>query len=566
MTENGIGTPIDLISAVRYYELSSDESPDGAALYGRCHQTGRGTPIDFTLAAEYFQKAADSDNAAGANDFGCCLEKGEGINKDIDRAVRYYRKAASQSHPAGLYNIGRCLEYGKGIEQDLIRAAKYYRMSAELNEPSAENSFGIWLERGIGVHSSPILAARYYQRAAGHGNPDGANNLGFCLEHGRGVEQDFRSAAECYKFARDHGHSEAELNYRRCLRILGCWDIPDRSSQIVHSRPVNDNFTHLFIDCLNDSDLSPEIISSIEGLKETIPDCPGFTAKLVGGKLFPSSVVSLEADSDGRLMAVKSAGSSVPIERVKRDVGILKRMNHPLIVKYFPNTMNHNSTIRTEFAVNGSLANHLSDSQNINFSRLRGSTRIVKIITGIAVAMRYVHSQGIIHRNLTPDNILLDWDWNVRISNFGRSISINKSIISPLTDTVRVIPGDAHYVAPEYYDNIDDPANDIFSFGLIVYELIVGKPVFAKSMTQEKVAGLMMKKSWEVDIPKSIFPETAELIRDCLATNYRERLCFNGVLDRLEEMRFKLISRVNSSKLTAFVKEMKEWESNNHSQ
>jgi TPR repeat protein len=202
------------------------------------------------------------------------------------------------------------LEYGKGIEKDLIRAAKYYRLAAELNKPSAENSFGICLERGIGVDSNLFLAARYYKRSAEHGNPAGANNLGFCLEHGRGVKQDFEAAAECYKFARDHGHSEADLNYRRCLRILSRWDVPDRSSLISDSRPLDDHFAHLFIDCLKDSDASPELISSIERLKVAMTkfDCPELTAKLVGGKLLYkcSSNVEVMVESDGKLTAVKT--------------------------------------------------------------------------------------------------------------------------------------------------------------------------------------------------------------------------------------------------------------------
>jgi TPR repeat protein len=238
----------------------------GAALYGRCHQTGRGIPLDFTLAADYFQKKADPNNPVGASNFDCCLEKGEGIDKDIDRAVRYYPK----------FNFGRCLKYGKGIEQDLIWAAKYYRMSAELNEPSAENSFGICLERGTGVHSNLIHGARYYKRAAEHGDPDGANNLGFCLEHGIGVKQDIEAAAECYKFAHNNGHLEADLNHRRCLRILGQWDVPDRSSRIVDSRPLDDHFAHLFMDCLKDPNMNPVLIAFIQRLK-TMPSGPRLT-------------------------------------------------------------------------------------------------------------------------------------------------------------------------------------------------------------------------------------------------------------------------------------------------
>jgi hypothetical protein len=212
--------------------------------------------------------ASDSNNPDGTNSFSCCLERGAGVNQDIERAVLYYQKAASQLHPHGLYNFARCLEYGKGIGQDFIRAAKYYHLSAELNDADAQNSFGICLERGIEISSNLSLAAHYYQRSILQGHPDGANNLGFCLEHGRGVEQDIRLAAEYYKSAADRGHSEGGLNYRRCLRLLGRWDPPDRSSQVSVHPPSNDWLTNLFLDCLKEPEAlgsaSAELIASIE--------------------------------------------------------------------------------------------------------------------------------------------------------------------------------------------------------------------------------------------------------------------------------------------------------------
>jgi TPR repeat protein len=83
MTKNGIGTRMDLIEAVRYYNLSSDQSPDGADLLGRCYQIGRGISVDFILAAEYFQKAADLNNGADANSFSCFLEKRKTLTKTL---------------------------------------------------------------------------------------------------------------------------------------------------------------------------------------------------------------------------------------------------------------------------------------------------------------------------------------------------------------------------------------------------------------------------------------------------------------------------------------------------
>jgi serine/threonine protein kinase len=238
-------------------------------------------------------------------------------------------------------------------------------------------------------------------------------------------------------------------------------------------------------------------------------------------------------------------------------------MNHRLVVRYLTQ-LNDNPSITTEFAVNGSLRNHLSESQYVH--QLEHPTKIAKIIAGIALAMRYIYSKGVIHRNLTPDNILLDWDWNVRIADFGCSTFNDKSRILSLRNANGSLRNDAYYCAPECYANIDDPAIDVFVFGLILSELVVGKPAFPKSMKANEVAGAVVLRDWRPDIPNSVFPDTAELIQDCWAPNYRERLCFEGILERLEQMQFKLIRRVNSSKLTTFVKEIQEWESNHHSQ
>jgi TPR repeat protein len=207
----------------------------------------------------------------------------------------------------------------------LIREAKYYRIPAELNEPSAENSFGICFERGIGVHSNLILAVRYYKRAVENSDLDGVNNLKFCLEHSFGAKQEFAAVAECYKSDRDHGHSEADLNYRCGLRILGHWDVPDQSSRIVDSRSLDDHLVHLFIVCLKEPNINPELIASIQGLKATMPNGPRLTSERIGGKFSSSSIMKLEADSNGCLMMVQTSPDSLITERILHDLAFLKK-------------------------------------------------------------------------------------------------------------------------------------------------------------------------------------------------------------------------------------------------
>jgi serine/threonine protein kinase len=265
--------------------------------------------------------------------------------------------------------------------------------------------------------------------------------------------------------------------------------------------------------------------------------------------------VTLTTDSEGKLTAVKTAASEGVIEMFERGLKNLKTLNHPLIVMpLLLSTEDHSSVIVTEFAGNGSLADHLLSSGNCDLCALQGPTRTVRILASIAIAMRFIHSRQIIHGNLTPENILLDWDWKIVISGFGHSVSQGESLSS---DGFR----DSHYMAPEHYSTGTVRESDVFSFGLILYEIIVGRAVFPRDASAGGIMGEVLEKGWKPDIPESLFPETRELISDCLQIKFQRRPSFDEILDRLEGMNFKVIAGVNSSKVAEFVKEIKSFES-----
>jgi TPR repeat protein len=576
MAENGISHPMDLAASARLYQLSADRFPVSAACYGWCLRDGRGVPIDFTVAVEFFQQEADLNDHDGANSLGACLELGEGIAANIERAVWYYRSAAAGFHRDGLYNLGRCLEYGKGIGRDYFRAAKYYHLAAELGHAAAENSFGICLERGIGVQSNIALAARYYQQSANHGNADGANNIGFCLEHGRGVAADIALAAEYYKFAADHGHLEGRLNYRRCLRLLGRWEVPDRSSDVSCHPPARDDLAGAFIACLDDptqfDSESAELITAIERLKRSrnqavrAPAAAGTLRHGIEIGRGDSSVVEIERHRDGSLIAVKRPRIAFSRLLLEREVAIHRTLSHPLVIRFREfrrGRAAESPAILTEFAGNGSLAGHLGQAKDDGWKRLRGANRIARIAVGIALAMRYLHARGVVHRDLTPDNVLLDWDWNPRIADFGHSLLRGAPEIPSFGDQHEptVWPsGDLRYLAPECYSNQYSPRSDVFSFAMILFELIVGQPGFPENTNHITVAKAVVVDEFRPVIPDWVGSSTRELINDCWAEDPDDRPSFEEIVERLREIDFKLTADVNSKKLAEFVERIEERE------
>jgi NIMA (never in mitosis gene a)-related kinase len=262
--------------------------------------------------------------------------------------------------------------------------------------------------------------------------------------------------------------------------------------------------TELFVDCLKEPEVlsgaSTELITSIERLSTSLSAETKLqirtaewdtTSELGRGD---SSVVRLARDPEGTLSAVKFPKTPRAVQLIKRDIAIHKELKHPLILECresHPGMFGLSTTIITDFARNGSLASHLPSAGDAELCQLRGETRVARVIVSIVLAMRYLHSQQVIHCNLAPENILLDWDWNVRIGNFGHSISPDEPVVpipdDPYHNAHWSFPN-SHYLAPECYDSQYSWESDVFSFGLILYELVTREPAFPKHLNELAIA------------------------------------------------------------------------------
>ncbi|GMP74144.1 hypothetical protein CsSME_00031651 [Camellia sinensis var. sinensis] len=179
---------------------------------------------------------------------------------------------------------------------------------------------------------------------------------------------------------------------------------------------------------------------------------------------------------NGTAIAVKqlSSKSRQGIREFVNEVGTISALQHPNLVKLLGCCAEDNQLLLVyEFMENNSLAHALFGSDEVR-SRLNWPTR-VQICLGIAKGLTFLHEESklkIVHRDIKPTNILLDKDFNAKISDFGFA----KLYEEEVTHVVTKIAGTTGYMAPEYAmrGHLTNKA-DVYSFGVVTLEIVSGK-------------------------------------------------------------------------------------------
>jgi len=154
---------------------------------------------------------------------------------------------------------------------------------------------------------------------------------------------------------------------------------------------------------------------------------------------------------------------------------------------------------------------------------------VVDLFTQIASGLDYMHERGVIHRDLKPSNILLDDDGNAYLSDFGLARFTNA--VNASEDAMHVA-GSPAYIAPELVRGEGGThLSDIYSMGVILYEMLCGRHPFATS--EGGVSALLYKQAREKppsprQFNPAISPEVEAVALRALSKNPRERYLSAG--------------------------------------
>ncbi|TKR86632.1 hypothetical protein L596_011183 [Steinernema carpocapsae] len=165
----------------------------------------------------------------------------------------------------------------------------------------------------------------------------------------------------------------------------------------------------------------------------------------------------------------KTALNQSSLQKLFREVKIMKQLDHPNIVKLYQ-VMETDQTLYLvmEYASGGEVFDYLVAHGRMKEKEARAKFR------QIVSAVQYLHQKNIIHRDLKAENLLLDGDMNIKIADFGFS---NHFSVGNKLDT---FCGSPPYAAPELFQGkkYDGPEVDVWSLGVILYTLVSGSLPF----------------------------------------------------------------------------------------
>jgi serine/threonine-protein kinase len=212
------------------------------------------------------------------------------------------------------------------------------------------------------------------------------------------------------------------------------------------------------------------------------------------------------------------------LERFKREIRLARKITHRNVLRtYDYGEADGIYFISMEFVRGYTLSELQQESRQLAPRAAMGIAR--QICRGLQAA----HEQGIIHRDIKPQNVLIDAKGEVKLMDFG----IARVAESPDAMTqAGLIVGTPHYMSPEQVRGEQlDARSDVYSMGVLMYEMLAGRrPFESTSLTGVLTAHLTEKPTPLLEMRPEVGPRINEIIMRCLAKDPKQRYADSGAL------------------------------------
>jgi len=249
----------------------------------------------------------------------------------------------------------------------------------------------------------------------------------------------------------------------------------------------------------------------------------------------------------GREVAIKVLPAGVAsnpdrLARFEREARAVAGLNHPNIVTLFSVEDEEGVRFLTMELVEGQSLDHVMRQGGLPLPR------VLELSIPLANALVAAHERGVVHRDLKPANVMVTHDDWIKVLDFGlakvaageapaQEMSVGATAAAPLSGVGQVM-GTVPYMAPEQIrGETVDARSDLFSFGIILYELATGRRPFTGTSSADVSSSILR------DVPVPVVSLRSDLPRDlnriitrCLEKNPRDR--FQTARDVMNELRY----------------------------
>ncbi len=249
------------------------------------------------------------------------------------------------------------------------------------------------------------------------------------------------------------------------------------------------------------------------------------------GEVWRARDTALQREVALKLLPAALARDAERIARFRREAKLLASLNHPNIAAIYGLEQSGGRNF---------LVMELAEGEDLSKRLAHGAIAIdeaLEIARQIAEGLEAAHDKGIVHRDLKPANVKLAPDGTVKILDFGLARAYlgesgweeedpqNSPTITAAMTQQGVILGTAAYMSPEQArGKVVDRRADVWSFGVLLWEMLSGKRLFEGETISDTLAGVLRDEIPDEELPEDTPPVVRRLLDRCLERDSRKRL------------------------------------------